>query len=97
MSKAVAFTYLITNKVNDKKYVGWTLNPYRRWSAHIQAARSGDQRKFYSALCKYGVKNFILKVVFSGSVAAANRMEVKLIKTYDAFRNGYNSTLGGDG
>ena len=47
---------------------------------------------------KYGIDDFTYSIIYYGlSYEDIKQAEVELIECYDAFRNGYNSTLGGDG
>ena len=48
------YIYLITNLINDKKYVGQTNNFQRRMNEH----RSGQDTVIDQAIKAYGVKNF---------------------------------------
>jgi len=56
-----ACVYVVTNRLNGKKYVGQTwLSVERRWLAHCNDARSGRGfcRVFHAAIRKYGPENF---------------------------------------
>lgn len=50
--------YLITNLVNNKKYVGQTKQPVdRRWKRHIYDAKVGNQNMpVHKAMMKYGLQ-----------------------------------------
>ena len=51
--------YKITNKINDKVYVGITTQgANRRWSEHLYRFNSGERdHKIYLAMKKYGIDN----------------------------------------
>ena len=103
----MGYIYLITNIINDKKYVGKTMNddPFVRWKQHIQYAKSDRITKLASvhtmpivrALKKYGVKNFKFEVILKCDEKVINLKEEENIKKYDSYYNGYNCTFGGEG
>ena len=79
-----------------KKYIGRTLYETRRKAYHLFKSKSGDT-KFYCAIRKYGWEKFIYGVISEFDVDLLNEMETFYIQSYDTFKSGYNSTLGGDG
>lgn len=92
--------YKITNKHNNKCYIGWTSCTLEgRWNQHIKLAlKNTDNRKFYNAIRKYGIDCWdkeILLIVKTKS--EAKKKEIELIELFDTYHNGYNSTKGGDG
>jgi group I intron endonuclease len=92
--------YTITNRINDKQYVGITKNPEQRWKWHRCARRNyrDNDRPLYRAIAKYGISNFRFKIIKKArTLNLANALEIKMIKELDTFRNGYNATTGGDG
>ena len=103
----MGYIYLITNIINEKKYVGKTVHsdPYVRWKQHIQYAKSDRITKLSSvhsmpivrALKKYGVKNFKFEVILKCDEKDINLREEENIKKYDSYYNGYNCTFGGEG
>lgn len=34
--------YKITNLINNKSYIGQSINPHRRFGSHLSRARTGD-------------------------------------------------------
>lgn len=57
--------YLITNKINDKKYVGITKLGYlTRWKRHIKLIEKGSNHLIvlYNAIRKYGIDAFELEL-----------------------------------
>lgn len=48
--------YKITNQINNKVYIGQSVNIKKRFNQHKCAARDGENSYFYKALRKYGVK-----------------------------------------
>ena len=62
------YAYLITNNVNQKVYVGITINPTERWQRHQSNARNeasikGKGTYLYNAMRKHGIENFTFEVV----------------------------------
>lgn len=91
--------YKITNKINNKCYIGLTTQGVnKRWSEHKYRFNLGERdHKLYLAMKKYGVKNFdieILKTVKDKN--KLSELEINYIKEFDSFNNGYNMTYGGD-
>lgn len=93
--------YKHTNKINGKCYIGIVLNgrkPEHRWGINGCNYLDNKQYKFARAILKYGWDNFEHEILFVGlTVEEAKAKEKELIKKYDSYKNGYNSTLGGDG
>jgi len=94
------YIYLITNLVNNKKYVGQTINdPLKRWTAHKSKTKSGSDFAINNALRKYGVENFQFEVIddTNENIDQLNESEIKWIAYYDTYDGvGYNMTSGGD-
>ena len=94
----MAYIYKITNILNDKGYVGRTeKDPQERFKGHIYAAHSGGPMVISRAIRKHGEENFKFEVLEECSVEDQYIRESQLIEKYDTFRNGYNSSLGGEG
>lgn len=101
------YIYKWENKINNKVYIGQTMNRYgykERWSQHrYQAENSIHNNKFHNAIRKYGIDNFDKEVLECIEMddkvelkKALDTLEMKYIEKYDSLNNGYNSTLGGD-
>lgn len=93
--------YLITNKLNGKKYVGQSVTDYR-FSAHIQCARGPMKYQFaiHRAIAKYGEENFAYEVVqemLDGSTQEElNEAEAYWVRFHDCMSpRGYNLREGG--
>lgn len=98
--------YLITNKVNGKKYVGQHCGDKdARWKQHLSTAlKKQDPKPLYRAMRKYGIDNFKYQVLESiplnSGQALLDEREIHFIKQYDTYiknGKGYNLTLGGGG
>jgi group I intron endonuclease len=91
--------YLITNKINGKRYVGQTIQTLRnRWHGHKQASLPGKSTvPLYNAIRKYGLENFEIKVLSrSHSMEELNHREAYCIKLLGTLSpNGYNLATGG--
>lgn len=93
--------YLITNKINGKRYVGQTVyTTYQRWTEHIQdSKRNRSNSILHKAIQKYGKKSFIVKpILINIAENDLDRLESIWIKRLDTFiPHGYNMTTGGVG
>lgn len=58
--------YKITNKINNKIYIGKSQECYKqRFKEHTTSALSGSTKcpKLYNAMRKYGIENFICEKI----------------------------------
>ena len=103
--------YKITNKVNNKIYIGKTKKFYKenyfgiegRFSNHIASANSkskcNDCPRLYNAIRKYGKDNFIIELIEKTTTELIDQREIyyiNLLKSFDS-NIGYNIALGGGG
>ena len=84
--------YKITNLINNKCYIGQSINIQRRWREH--RARRGSS-PLYKDMKIYGVENFSFEVIEECHINELNTKEIYWIKYYNSFYNGYNRTPGG--
>ena len=93
--------YVITNIINKKQYVGQTICPKKRWKEHKYEGTHYNYENIYlyNAMKKYGINNFIFKIIESNiDLNIIDEREKFWIKKLNTFRpNGYNLTLGGQG
>jgi hypothetical protein len=91
--------YKITIPDTNKSYIGYTSKTLdERLSKHIQNVEDGIKSKHYNALRKYGCDNLIKEIIATANThEAIKQLECYYIKKYDTYKNGYNSTKGGDG
>lgn len=101
MKKTIQGIYIIKNKVNDKVYVGQSVDINRRWYQHCYSAENESANdhnsKLHYAMKKLGKSNFyyeILEVVKPKELL--NDREIYWIDYYNSFKNGYNGSIGGD-
>lgn len=94
--------YKIQNKINNKIYIGQSIDVNRRWQAHKRIYNDivSDQynKPLYRAFRKYGIENFIFSILEECKVSELNDKEKYWIKYYDSINplKGYNLTEGGD-
>lgn len=87
--------YKITNKINNKIYIGQTVNSLeQRFNRHKQDALSGRlNTHFARALRKYGVENFIAEIIDTAQTQEElTQKEYYWIGYYHSFEQGYNET-----
>lgn len=91
--------YQLRNKINDKKYIGKSWNPEKRWVGHQKTAKSGHQNLLCRAIRKHGIENFELTILHKcRSERRTFLLESFFIRTNKTLApNGYNLTLGGEG
>lgn len=91
--------YIITNKINNKKYIGQTtLTIKERFTRHCwRSTFLKDNQIIPKAIEKYGKENFqIFEIDYADSLEEANRKEVYWGIFYNSLSpNGYNLKLGG--
>lgn len=92
--------YCFKNKINNKYYVGQSINLEKRYNEHknnhLNPNYCNYDSKFYRALRKYGFDNFEYSVLATCQQEDLNELEVFYINKYDSKINGYNSTFGGE-
>ena len=92
--------YKITNKINEKVYIGQTIQTLNsRKNEHKKRARNKTNLPLYNAINKYGEENFlIIQIDEANSLEELNIKEQYYIKHYNSmYPNGYNLTSGGAG
>lgn len=88
------FIYLVTNKINGKRYIGKTSkNIEKRWYQHCKSAAYGVNTHLYNAIRKYTPDNFTIEVL-EKVTGDLNERECFWIAEHAPE---YNMTPGGDG
>ena len=96
----MAYIYRTVNDINEKLYVGKTVNSLQeRWKEHLSESERerAKNRPLYRAMRKYGIEHFHIELIEECSDAIVNDREIYWIEYYGTFKNGYNATIGGDG
>lgn len=91
--------YIIKNKINEKVYIGQSVDIICRWYAHKNSANGNRQdsyTKIHKAMRELGVKNFYIEIIEECDYSQLNEREKYWINFYDSYNNGYNMTLGGE-
>lgn len=96
------FIYKITNKINNKIYIGQVYNKSieARFDRHVKEASKTNPILVDRAIYKYGVNNFVVEQIDTAtSLEELNQKEKYWIKFYNSTNReiGYNLTEGGDG
>ena len=90
--------YQITNKINNKKYIGQSIDIENRLKNHkrllIQNKHTNIHLQY--AWNKYGQNNFTFSIIKCCKKQYLNRFEKLFIKIFNTYENGYNQTIGGE-
>ena len=87
--------YKITNKENNKCYIGQTIRPIeQRFNRHINDALNNIlDTHFARAIRKYGKDNFYIEEIDTAKTQEElNQKEQYWIRFYNSVENGYNET-----
>lgn len=95
------YIYQIINKINQKRYIGQTIDINARKYHHFSDLKNGQHHsiKLQRAYNKYGEDNFdfIWNIYEVKNEQELLILEQKTIEKYDSYLNGYNETWGGEG
>ncbi len=97
------FIYKITNKINQKSYIGYnSADKDTRWRDHKREYIKESQfsKLLYKAMNKYGIDNFLYKRIEDSihNIELLRNREIFWIAYHQSFgKMGYNMTIGGDG
>ena len=91
------FIYKITNKINNKLYIGQTIRPVeQRFQRHVNDAINNKlDTHFARAIRKYGKENFIIEIIdIASTQEELTQKEYYWINIYDTAnpKIGYNET-----
>lgn len=93
--------YLISNLINNKVYVGQSINIEKRWTQHKRELRNSihENKKLQNAWNKYGEENFEFSIACECEEKQLNTLEQYYVFSLESYlsKGGYNISLGGDG
>ncbi len=86
--------YCITNKLNNKQYIGQSVNIFARWHQHISMTRrvafdKNARLHLYFAMRKYGLDNFKFEIMELCDKSELNDRERDLIHTHKPTYNNF--------
>ncbi len=92
----MGYIYKITNKIDNKMYVGQTTKDLEeRWKGHLK--KNSNCRYLSSALKKYGKENFKFELICISFDEYLDEIEKQYIKKFNCLvPNGYNLREGGN-
>ena len=96
MKNNVSGIYKITSNTSGKSYIGLAKNINNRWKQHKNFEMENGKH-LYFAFNEYGIEDFTFEVIKECPVNEMGKWERKYIKEYDSYKNGYNSSAGGEG
>jgi group I intron endonuclease len=87
--------YIITNDINDKIYVGQSVNTKERFSKHISdAIHNRDNMLIHKAIRKYGKEHFTYAIL-EHQIENYDEREQSWIQRLNTLQpNGYNIAIG---
>ena len=91
--------YCIENIINNKKYIGKSVDINSRFDYHKSMLRKNkhDNDHLQKSWNKYGENNFLFNIIEECSKEQLVEKEIFYIKFFDTQNKGYNMTKGGDG
>ena len=93
--------YKITNIINDKSYIGQSINIQKRFGEHRSASKCEKDSSYnfhiHQAIRKYGLDNFFFEILEECPKEKLLEREIYWIDYYNSYKNGYNMNLGGSG
>ena len=91
--------YIIKNTINDKCYIGQSVNYRKRFKKHCETAKQGNytyKSCLYNAMRELGIENFYVEPI-EEQIEDYNKKERFYIKKFKTLRPfGYNIAEGGD-
>lgn len=84
--------YKIINILNNKIYIGYSINIYRRWEDHKRLLKKNTHHsiKLQNAYNKYGVNSFVFEIIEECDKKYIVKREQYYIDLFDSYNNGYN-------
>lgn len=98
MAKPYGYIYKITNKINNRVYIGQTTqkNPFERINFHYKTYKK-EKFVLHAAIKKYGKDSFLNELLFAAFDAPSlDYFEIYFINSFNSLvPNGYNVSGGG--
>lgn len=91
--------YKITNILDNKCYIGQSVDIYKRWCDHCKCGCGMDtpkNNKLYAAMLEDGLENFTFELLEECPREELNKKEAFYINLYESNDYGYNITKGND-
>ena len=95
--------YIIKNIINNKVYIGQSVDIHRRWLVHYSLGkidanpnRAEFNSQLHTAMRELGRENFYIEILEECEKDKLNDREIFWINYYNSYKNGYNATKGGD-
>lgn len=91
--------YKITNILDNKCYIGQSVDIYKRWCDHCKCGCGIDtpkNNKLYAAMEQDGIENFTFELLEECPREELNKKEAFYINLYESNDYGYNTTKGND-
>lgn len=85
--------YKITNLLNNKSYIGKSIDILERWKQHIEVSQCNKKESYYDLYCdfrKYGINNFSFTILEMCDKGILQEKEQYYIQKYNSYENGYN-------
>ena len=105
LNNMIGYIYKITNKLDNKIYIGMSANVKNRWKyGHLKTAQKlindediGYKSLLYDAMKKYGIENFSIEVIEECPIEIMGDREQYWISTLNSCNTsiGYNICRGG--
>ena len=89
--------YKITNLLDNKCYIGQSVDIYKRWCDHCKCGCGMDtpkNNKLYTAMLEDGLENFTFELLEECPREELNKKEAFYINLYESNDYGYNITQG---
>lgn len=94
----VSGIYKITNTINNKSYIGRSVDIAERWKQHVKGMLRADDNKitipFYNEMFDVGPENLTFEVLHQAPPQELAALETYYINLYDTITYGYNDKDG---
>ena len=93
MKEKIGLIYKITNSINEKVYIGSTINSQsRRWATHLLEGRRNASNPLHKSMNRHGADKFKMEVIFcTNFIDQLGIIEDEFMVAYNSMvPNGYN-------